>query len=145
MAAGFSIETRHIEAFTKKINVYAQTTLTEEHLTPVIEIECPLEVSDINSKNFQIIKKFEPYGMANPEPIFLTKNRTVEDIRTVGSTSAHLKLQLDGINAIAFNKGNLLSQIRPGYILDVVYTIAHDKYTGNGAVQMKIRDLEIKN
>ncbi len=144
MAAGFTIETRHIESFAKKINVYAQTVLTEELLIPVIEIECPLAPSDITKHNFQIIKKFEPFGMANPEPIFITRGMTVEDVRTVGPTSAHLKLQLDGINAIAFNRGSLLSQLRPGYMVDAVYTIAADKYNGNDGLQLKIKDIEIK-
>ncbi len=143
MAAGFTIETRHIASFTKKINVFAQTVITEELLIPVIEIECQLESSDINMDNFKYIKQLEPYGMANPEPIFLTKRMVIEDLRTVGNNNQHIKLQVDGLSAIGFNKGDFYPSMRPGYLLDLVYTIADDKYNGNGALQLKIRDLKL--
>lgn len=145
MAAGFTIETRHIESFTKKINVFAQTIITEELLTPVIEIECQLDSKDITPENFKFIKQLEPYGMANPEPVFLTKRMVIEDLRTVGNNNQHIKLQVDGISAIGFNKGDFYPSMRPGYLLDLVYTIAEDKYNGNGALQIKIKDLKLSN
>jgi single-stranded-DNA-specific exonuclease len=145
MAAGFTIETRHIEAFAKKINVYAQTTIKEETLIPVIDIECELSVADINKENLEIIKKFEPFGQTNPLPIFLTKGMLVEDVTTVGATAKHLKLVLSGISAIAFGKGDFRAKIRPGYNLDVAYTIAEDNYNGRDKLQLKIKDLKIAN
>lgn len=145
MAAGFTIETRHIEAFSKKINVYAQTTIKEEILIPTVDIECQLQTEDINKENFKIIKMFEPYGQANPQPIFLTKGMNVEDVTAVGQNSRHLKLYLDGLSAIAFGKGELRSKIRPGYKLDVAYTIDEDNYNGHDKLQLKIRDLKIYN
>jgi single-stranded-DNA-specific exonuclease len=145
MAAGFTIESRHIESFTKKINVFAQTVITEEQLIPVINIECQLDPADINVENFKIIKQLEPYGMANPEPVFLTKRMVIEDLRTVGNNNQHIKLQVNGLSAIGFNKGDFYPSMRPGYLLDLVYTIAEDKYNGNGALQLKIKDLKLSN
>lgn len=141
MAAGFTIETQHIEAFTAGINKHAQTLITEELLVPVIHIECPLEVSDINPRTLEQINKFEPYGIANPEPIFVTKRMIVEDIRTVGPLNNHLKLQVNGLSAIAFNKGEFKAQLRPGYNVDLAYTINEDKYSGG--IQLKIKDLDL--
>lgn len=145
MAAGFTIETRHIEAFSKKINVFAQTVITEELLIPILEIDCQLESTDINNDNFKFIKLLEPYGMANPEPTFLTKRMVIEDLRTVGNNNQHIKLQVDGLSAIGFNKGDFYPSMRPGYLLDLVYTIAEDKYNGNGSLQLKIKDLKLSN
>lgn len=144
MAAGFTIETRHIEAFSAKINEHSKSLITEELRAPLIEIECQLEASDINRHILKQTELFEPYGVANPMPLFLTKNLLVEDIRTVGAANDHLKLQLSGLSAIGFNMGKLSSGIRPGYLVDVVYTIAEDKYDGR-ALQLKIKDFRIKN
>jgi len=83
--------------------------------------------------------------MGNPEPLFLTKNMVVEDVRGVGQNSKHLRLQVNGFGAIAFNKGELRSQIRPGYTVNLVYTITEDHYNGNGKLQLKVKDLEINN
>lgn len=145
MAAGFTIETQHIETFARHINAYAATRITEETLIPRIQIECQLAPEDINYKNLKIIKSFEPYGMGNPEPLFLTKNMVVEGARGVGQDSKHLRLQVDGLGAIAFNKGEFRSQIRPGYTINLVYTIAEDHYNGNNKLQLKVKDLIINN
>ncbi len=139
MAAGFTIETKHIDTFTEKINLHAQSIITEELLTPTIEIECPLKTADISQANYNEIIKFEPYGVANPLPIFVTRNMIVEDVRTVGPKNDHLKLQVNGIGAIGFNMGEYRTQIRPGYNIDLVYTIAEDNYSGS--LQLKIKDL----
>ncbi|MEX2028632.1 MAG: single-stranded-DNA-specific exonuclease RecJ [Candidatus Curtissbacteria bacterium] len=145
MAAGFTIETRHIEAFSEKINNHSRNLITEELLTPLIEIECELDASDVNKSALKQSLLFEPYGMANPVPVFLTRNLTVEDVRTVGMANDHLKLQVSGLSAIGFNMGKLSSNIRPGYAVDLVYTISEDKYSNNGGLQLKLKDLRVKN
>lgn len=145
MAAGFTIETRHIEAFSAKINKHSRSLITEELLTPQVEIECQLETADINNHALKQIKLFEPFGVANPHPIFLTKNMLLEDVRTVGAANDHLKLQANGFSAIGFNMGALGANLRPGYLVDLVYNIAEDRYAGNGGLQLKLKDLKIKN
>lgn len=142
MAAGFTIETRHIEDFSKKINVYANQVLTDDMLTPIINIECKLEVNDINKQTWQTIKAFEPFGIGNPQPIFLTEKILVEDVRGVGEGNKHLRLQLDGVSAIGFNMGGQRAKLRPGYLMDVVYTMDENRFNGQSQIQMKIKDLK---
>lgn len=141
MAAGFTIETQHIETFKNSINTYARKVIKEEILSPVLEIECELAVGDINNDTLKIAETFAPYGIGNPEPFFLTKGMLVEDVRGVGQENKHLKLFLNGISAIGFNLGESRTNIRPGYKIDVVYTLAKDTY--NGGLQLKIKDLAI--
>lgn len=69
----------------------------------------------------------------------------VEDIRTVGSDGAHLKLQVQGFSAIGFNMGQQKVQLRPGQLIDLVYTLAEDTYNGGGRIQLKIKDLAVNN
>jgi len=143
MAAGFTIETKHIEEFTKRLTSYAQSQISGELLKPIINIECELDKNSINDKTLATIKLFEPYGVSNPQPIFLTRKMLVEDVRSVGATGQHLKLQLDGFGAIGFNMGGLKAAMRPGYLVDLVYTLAEDSYNGHGKLQLKIKDLAI--
>ena len=142
MAAGFTIHTEHIEAFTAKINSYAAQKLTDDLLSPTITIECVLPKEEISFHTLEMIKTFEPYGVANPQPIFLTKKMLIEDIRTVGRESKHLKLTLDGNEAIWFNMGKAQAQLRPGYLVNAVYTLEENRYNGSTTVQMKVKDLE---
>ncbi len=145
MAAGFTIETRHIESFTKKINIYAQTNLAPDLLNPVIEIDCPLHPREITFETLKIIKKFEPYGVANPEPIFIANNASVEDVQTVGGLGQHLKLQVEGKTALWFNHGAESANLRPGYTADIVYTTSENRYNGNSSIQLKIKNLKVAN
>jgi len=145
MAAGFSIKTEHIEAFSQKIKDFGRERITDDLLIQNISVECELEKEDICSETLQIIEMFAPFGVANPEPVFLTRSMQVEDIRTVGSLSEHLKLQLDGFSAIAFRMGEKHALLRPGYLVDLVYTISEDRYNGNGAIQLKIKDLNLSS
>lgn len=142
MAAGFTIETKHIENFTKKINVYAQTTLTEDLLVPKIDIDCTLTPDDINQNTLNTIKKFEPFGVANPEPTFIIKNIQIEDIQTVGNSGQHLKLQIAGKTALWFNHRSEAAGLRPGDSVDVVFTISENNYNGQTSTQLKIKDLK---
>ncbi len=142
MAAGFTIETRYIETFIKKINAYAAGVLTDDLLQPVINIECELERNDINIQTLNLIKTFEPYGVGNPLPTFLTRQMLVEDVRGVGQNSRHLKLQVDGMSCIWFNMGEMRMMLRPGYLADIVYTLDENRYNGSSSLQMKIKDLK---
>lgn len=145
MAAGFTIRTEHIEVFRKKISAYAEKTITDDILERIINIECELQPEDITEENLKIIKTFEPYGIGNQHPSFLTRKMQVEDVRTVGSEGQHLKLQIGGFSAIGFNIGGNRAAIRPGYRVDLVYTIEEDRYNGDGNLQLKIRDLALNN
>lgn len=143
MAAGFTIETRHIRVFTQEINKYARNLITDEILAPTLEIECELKKEDINPQSLKIIKQFEPYGVGNREPLFLTKNMLVENVRSVGAANDHLKLQLDGLSAIGFNMGQFQAKIRPGYLVDLAYTIDIDDYNGFEKLQLKVKDIRV--
>ncbi len=140
MAAGFTIHTKHIESFSKKINVYAQKNISPSLLTPFIQLECELGTSEINLDTLNLVKNFEPFGVGNPQPIFLTKNMLIEDVRGVGQNH-HLKLFLNGVSAIGFGMGEERLRLRPGNNVDAAYTIEEDKFNGANKVQMKIKDL----
>ncbi len=66
----------------------------------------------LNQVSFELVKglqKLEPYGEANPKPVFLLEGVTVTGHRTVGKTSDHLQLELEQggrrQRAIAFRQG----------------------------------------
>ena len=141
MAAGFTIKTEFIETFRKNITRYAQLKLSDDDLSHKIFIECELEVPDINFENLKIIEKFKPFGMGNPQPLFLTHGMLVEDVRRVGPQNEHLKLQVEGLGTIGFGMGNRAAMIRPGNLVDLVFSLEEDNYNGNGNLQLKIKDL----
>ena len=73
-AAGLSLKPENFEKFRMKFEAEVAKSLTENMLTPEIEIDDNIQLKDINSKFYNILKQFAPFGPGNMSPIFLTDN-----------------------------------------------------------------------
>jgi single-stranded-DNA-specific exonuclease len=147
MAAGFSIETAKIPEFTQRINELSKPLLTEEILTKKLKIDMEIDFNQINYELFENLKQFEPTGIGNPTPTFVSKNVNVVDGRVVGRDGSHLKLKLKlgdvAMEAIGFGLGNFLPSLTPEKAIEVVYAIEKDTWNGYKKLQLKIRDLKL--
>lgn len=144
-AAGLTLRTENLENFEKQIYDHANTNLHENDLIGEIEIDKELNAHEINSQNYEIIKKFEPFGYANPTPTFLTKNLKISALKILGSNFNHIKLTLTNgknyIDAIGFNKVNGNGHLQIGDCVDVVYNLLENNWMGRQNIELKIVDL----
>jgi single-stranded-DNA-specific exonuclease len=145
MAAGFSIETGKIEVFRKEFEKVTKPLLTEDVLTKRIKIDVEVGFDSLNQKLMKELVKFEPFGIGNPTPVFISKNVNVANARTVGSNAKHLKLILNNkgfaFNAIAFGKGEVYKKLLSVNSVDVVYNLVRDTWNGKDELQLKVKDL----
>lgn len=148
MAAGFTVETTKLILLQKKLEEMALKQVTKKMLSPVLRIDCELPVKLINFKFYDELQKLAPFGMANPMPVFASKNFVIEDLRTVGREAKHLKFRLKDkssefrIEAIGFNMGEKISELKIGKSIDAAYTIDQDSWNGNKKLQLKIKDIK---
>jgi single-stranded-DNA-specific exonuclease len=145
MAAGFTVETSKIEELEKLLYKKAAKLLDKQHLERKLNIDMELSENLIGIDLWDKIKDLYPFGMGNSEPMFLTENLRVEDIRLVGKDGKHLKLGLKSVNGkyfngIAFGMGEVPISI--GDSISVVYTLELDEWNGNKKLQLKIKDLK---
>ena len=149
MAAGFSIETKNIEMFTKEINKIAKKFITKELLQRKIKIDLELNFKEINSNLVEKLKEFEPTGLGNPSPTFISTKVEIVDARTVGRDAKHLKLKLKQdeqvFDSIFFGGGENYSKLAPGSIIDIVYQPEENLWNGYKKVQLKIKDIKTIN
>lgn len=147
MAAGFSIDTEKIETFKKEYEKLTKQLLTNEVLTKSIKIDMEIQFNRLNKTLMREIENFEPFGIGNYAPVFMTGKTKVIDARTVGSDNKHLKLTLekDGshFSAIAFNKGEYYQRLLSSGLIDVVYNLDRNTWNGNDSLQLKIKDLRV--
>ena len=73
-AAGLVIAKDKIHDFRRDINKFAQQVLAKEFLTPSIDIDMEINLTDINEDLIFELKNLEPFGSGNPEPVFYTHN-----------------------------------------------------------------------
>lgn len=144
MAAGFTIETKHIEIFKNRIlEIAAKADFGDGQR--LLNIDCPLDLSEVTWGVFDAIKKFEPFGVENEEPVFVAKSVTVEDVRAVGALNQHLKLTIEGMDAVGFGLGEERASLRPGDKIDLAYTLSQNTWNGRKSLQLKIKDFKNLN
>ncbi len=145
MAAGFSIEEKNIETFKKNLGKLADETLSDELLVPILKIDAEIKLIDVNEKIEMILKEFEPFGVGNSEPNFLTKNLEVVETRLVGKEDKHLKVKLQDkegnlVSGIGFNLNG--KNLREGDLVDLVYNIRANHWNGRKTLEARIKDIK---
>jgi len=139
-AAGFSIETQHVEIFKRKIEKYLDNLPDQMEQTLNVDVE--VETKQLTKNLVSELQKFEPFGFRNPRPIFATKGMEISDIRTVGE-GKHLKFKVDGLDAIAFGMGELQTTLQNGQPINLAYSIDIDDYNGFEKLQLKVKDFKL--
>ena len=136
-AAGFSILSKYVEVFKKRLEKLALVLPEEEK---VLEIEAEVESKQLTKSLVSEIEKFEPFGMNNKKPVFATKTMTVSDIRTVGE-GKHLKFKADNIDVIAFSFGDLITKLHEKQIVDLAFQLEINRFNGTEKLQLKVLDV----
>ncbi|MBU4210344.1 single-stranded-DNA-specific exonuclease RecJ [Patescibacteria group bacterium] len=142
-AAGFSIETKNIEEFRKKIIKIINKKLGKKKIEKAIEVEAEMEMGAVKLSNCKAIEKLLPFGMENQEPMFWFKNVKVAQKRLVGGDKSHLKLVLGDnfVDAIAFKKGYLFEQLKTGACVDIVAGMEINSWGGKQKPQLMVREI----
>ncbi len=147
-AAGFTVRNDRIDEVRARLLDEAERALAGRELAPVLEIDCNLPLSRLRGEELRWLQRIGPFGVGNPEPMFLARNVTVTDARIVGNGDKHLKLRLRDGNvtwpAIAFDMGGFAAS--PGDRIDVVYSVAIDVARSvagrrDGSVELRIEDM----
>lgn len=145
MAAGFTVRTARIEEFKKALEKSALKHVTEDHLIRNINIDCELPFEAVSLKLTEEIEKLSPFGVGNPEPLFMSKSVRVESLKLVGRDRNHLKLELsqNGKTFDAMNFSNPNSGIKEGDTLDIAYNISVNVWNGRSNLVLKIKDVKM--
>ena len=142
MAAGFSIKTENLEAF-KKTLIKKAEEIDKSLFERVLKIDLELPFALINLELYSALQALAPFGIGNPEPVFITIGVTVVGLRKVGRDGQHLQVifQKNGINS----KGILFKfdqeKIKVGDMVDIVYIIVKNEWNGKTSIELKIKDL----
>ncbi|MBC5623065.1 single-stranded-DNA-specific exonuclease RecJ [Butyricimonas hominis] len=151
-AAGLTLKLENIEPFKAKFQKIVSETITEEMLTPQINIDVQIKLNDITAELYTMIQKFAPFGPNNTIPVFMTDNVTnFIGSKQVGRNNEHLKLVVvddtrlcNDRSGIAFGMGEDFSRISKGEYFDICYTLQENEFMGRSDIQMMIRDIKFK-
>lgn len=145
-AAGFSISNDKIPEFKKRLEkIIDGMEFNQEKVLEMskalLQIEAEVPIRDLTKSLVKEIEKFSPFGFGNPQPLLVSKNVKISDLRTL-KEGKHLKFRVDGIDAIAFGMGEMSSLISNRQLIDIAYYLEINKFNGQELLQLKIKDLK---
>jgi len=147
-AAGITIATDQVGAFTHRFDQVVRARLTLDELVPVLRVDAEIELDQDTLDLETTLRHFEPFGVGNPAPVFAARNVTVfGSPRIVGRDG--LKLTLVGSNgtqleAIGWGMADLAPEIRAGKALDVAFRLERDEYRGESRLQARLADVVVR-
>src|SRR5690606_28183729 len=94
MAAGMTLQMAHVDELRERLNHQAKDSLTEEDLIPVVEIDIPVRLDEIDIETIESMRYLAPFGMGFAKPKFFLEGVTVSSIRKIGAAQNHLKMEL---------------------------------------------------
>lgn len=146
-AAGLTLPVENVEEFGRRFEAYVAEHILDEQTEASLDIDAVLDFKDVNFRFYQQLRRFAPFGPANPKPEFCT--RRVYDYGTskvVGRGQEHIKLELvdnkssNVMNGIAFGQSSQVRYIKTKRAFDICYTIEENTHK-RGEVQLQIDDI----
>ena len=139
LAAGFSLPTADIGAFTQAMEAYAAA---HSPVMPVAEceIDCVLKPEDMLVETIEALSLLEPFGMGNRQPVFLLPGLTVEGLYPTNDKK-HLRIRFQFGNhlfyGIYFRMTEQEFPYTVGQRVDVAATVQVTEW--NNARQLSVR------
>jgi single-stranded-DNA-specific exonuclease len=149
-AAGVKLRTERFEEFVERFDAVVTGALKKEDFFPELYVDAVLAAREISSRFIDKLKNFEPFGEANPQPIFITTGvKKVGQVAFVGKNDAkpHAKcvFQKDGValNAIGFNMSGYKDILNTHDSFDILYSLSNNTFRDITKPQLLLKDLRV--
>ena len=144
LAAGLCIRRQDIPAFRERLNEYAAAHLTDDMTAQRQEAECRVTADELTMEQARELELLEPCGTANPVPLLMLENATVQQITALsGGKHTRLSLYADGrlFQALWFGMPTSALPVQTGDRVDVLFQLGINEYHGVESLQLILRDV----
>lgn len=141
LAAGFSVEESRIPEFRAAMNAYAANC---GDIQPALTVDCRLNPANLSTAVLDSLSLLEPFGAANPFPVFGIFGVTITGIKPIGSNK-HLKLSVSkqrvNLNVLWFGQTAENFPYAVGDTVDLAVRIEKNEYMGQTSLSIQLRDI----
>ncbi|HUK90164.1 MAG TPA: single-stranded-DNA-specific exonuclease RecJ [Blastocatellia bacterium] len=145
-AAGIVMRADRIDELRSRLNQYAKERLSDEDLTPSMEIDCPLPLRSVDARALEEIRLLEPYGNGNPEPVFEARG-----VEVIGPPQIikekHLKLRVAegrrSVSCMWWGGAPFANDISRGDRLNLAFTLSENDFGPYLQVDLNLRDVRV--
>ena len=145
MAAGlsFSPDKTPFETVKEQLNKTIKEVTNGKQLKPFLNIDMELTPDEISVELVEELSKLEPFGAANPAPVFSISNNTLKQKQLMGENKNHLKLTVENggktFTCIRWQDGDI--RLNPNSNLDIAFHPQINEFNGNISVQLIVDDI----
>jgi single-stranded-DNA-specific exonuclease len=153
---GFALPSERIAELRRALDGYAREHLTEADFVPLLETDGELPLDEITPALWQEINRLVPFGMGNPEPVFVARAAKILTEPKIVKEK-HLKLKLSrggngspslsrGLDVMGWRMAERLGRepLAFGDALDIAYRIERNTHPDfGGSLQLVMCDYEV--
>ena len=147
MAAGFTVETKNIDALKKRLEDLADVSIPDESLVREVRIDVELFKDDDLQKICEMLGDFKPFGFGNVEPVFALFGVKIMEVKKIGKEGKHIKLSVqagdDIYEVLVFNGTAYAPWIAVGVSVDLCFTLDINTWNGRSTLQLKAKDIKL--
>ncbi len=141
-AAGIKIAPSGIDRFTEDFEAHARQELGAAILKPRLKIDAETVLEGLTLQKVKELASLEPFGMGNPEPLWMAREIMVEQTQRVGENHLRFTFGLRNgavLQAIGFGMAEMEDRLPP--CVDAVFSLYVDEWRGDAKIGIKVKDL----
>ncbi len=146
-AAGISLKRENLEPLRNGINDLLKAEFDSMLFQPRVYIDSEISFEMIHDDFYRKLKKIEPFGIGNPQPVFLVKDVIIETEPEL-INNRHIKFEVsDGLHrfeVIGYNKAHYEPMIQKFDSADIVFCLEKVRWNRRTYYQLNLGDLRIK-
>ena len=145
-AAGFSVMPGKVCEFRERLCRYCLAAMAEGDVAAQAEPKPDMwvEARELTTEVALWLRRLEPFGEGNPEPVFAFRGATISDVRPLGYDGKHLSLAANGLRGVWWGHGDEIEGLRAGSHSphDVFFTVGISEY-GERHVEMRVKAMRL--
>lgn len=148
-AAGITVSEEKADEFFSRAEKIVEKMMDGKEIISSLDIDTEISADDISWDLMEWLKKMEPFGEGNPEPLFIMRNIKIHELKICGNGDKHLKMSLGAtsgspkiFDSIGFGFGAKFPDLKQGDIIDAAFNLSEDNWNGSKKIQMKLIDLK---
>jgi len=151
-AAGLSMALENLEALREGFHLAVEAALGSVPLRPSLKLDRELAFGDISFTLLKELEMLQPFGMGNPEPLFVSPPVLVKNYRVFGKDHVKLGLAEQGtmesrggrpgllLPAKVWRKANELTREVQGKLMRFAFTPRIDRFDGIPKIELQVKD-----
>jgi len=150
-AMGLKIKPKNLAKFENKLLEIIDANYDKKTWGKNIVIDIGIKAENIDWDVLSEIKKFEPFGEGNREPVFLSEDLLIENIKLVGNGQKHIKFLFKAksgaskiFEGIFFKNGDRFEEFKAKDEVSVVYNMRTNEWNGNHKIELHVIDIKKK-